>query len=106
MARPESQFLKSYASGAKQRIVLIMLMDAKGLNVADSRPTTDYFQGDEEKWTKTVKAGAGAVHWGELERDAPSNRLMHVVSRTMVDPKTGDPIGALAIGFDAKALKR
>ena len=88
------------------RIVLIMLMDEKGLNVADSRLTHDYYQGDEDKFQKTFQAGAGAVHWGDLERDDVTNRLMHVVARTVVDPKSGQPVGALAIAFDVKALKR
>lgn len=106
MARPASQMLKDYVDGAQDRIVLIMLMDKAGLNVADSRPTHDYWQGDEEKFTKTVPLGPGAMHWGGLERDDVTGRLMNMVARTVTDPKTGEPIGAIAIGYDRMALDR
>lgn len=106
MTRPASQMLKDYADGAQDRIVLIMVMDARGLNVADSRLTHDYWQGDEEKFTQTFPLGAGAVHWGGAERDDVTGRVMRIVSRTLTDPKTGEPIGAIAIGYDVIALGR
>lgn len=106
MARPGSQMLKDYVDGAQDRIVLIMLMDKTGLNVAASRLTHDYWQGDEEKFTKTFPLGPGAVHWGDAERDDVTGRVMHIVARTVTDPKTGEPIGAIAIGYDRLALGR
>ena len=106
MARPASQMLKSYVDGAQDRIVLIMLMDKAGLNVAASRLTHDYWQGDEEKFTQTTPLGPGAVHWGKAERDDVTGRVMHIVARTVTDPKTGEPIGAIAIGYDRLALGR
>lgn len=106
MMRPASLLLKDYAAEAQDRIVFIMLMDDRGLNVADSRLTTDYFQGDEEKWSKTFLLGPGAVHWGGLEKDYVTGRLQHVVARTVTNPKTGDAIGAVAIAYDQTALKR
>jgi uncharacterized phage infection (PIP) family protein YhgE len=36
--------------------------DNKGLNVGQSDVTSDYWQGDEAKWKKSYKMGAGAVH--------------------------------------------
>lgn len=106
MARPASVMLKDYVERAQDRIVLIMLMDKAGLNVADSRLTHDYWQGDEEKFTQTLPLGAGAVHWGKAERDDVTGRIMHIVARTVIDPKTGEPIGAIAIGYDKLALGR
>jgi hypothetical protein len=106
IARPASQMLRSYMDGAQDRIVLIMLMDKAGLNVAASRLTHDYWQGDEEKFTQTMPLGPGAVHWGKAERDDVTGRVMHIVARTMIDPKTGEPIGAIAVGYDRIALGR
>jgi|GEM_PF-2053112 len=105
-ARPASQMLRDYTEGAQDRIVLIMLMDRSGLNVAGSRLTHDYWQGDEEKFTQTLPLGPGAVHWGRAERDDVTGRVMHVVARTITDPKTGEPIGAIAIGYDKLSLNR
>ena len=106
MSRPASQMLRNYVDGAQDRIVLIMLTDKTGLNVAASRLTHDYWQGDEEKFTKTMPLGAGAIHWGKAERDDVTGRIMHIVARTVTDPKTGEPIGAIAIGYDKVALGR
>lgn len=106
MSRPASQMLRNYLDGAQDRIVLIMLTDRTGLNVAASRLTHDYWQGDEEKFTQTMPLGPGAIHWGEAERDDVTGRVMHIVARTVTDPKTGEPIGAIAIGYDKVALGR
>ena len=38
------------------------MKDNKGLNVGQSDVTSDYWQGDEAKWKKSYKMGAGAVH--------------------------------------------
>jgi len=38
-------------------VVEVILMDERGANVCVSRPTSDYWQGDEPKWQKTFKEG-------------------------------------------------
>ena len=81
----------------------IFVMDAKGLNVGQSGVTSDYWQGDEDKWSQTYSVGAGAVHLGEIEQDESTQAFQSQVSITIVDA-SGKPIGAITAGVDLAAL--
>ncbi len=97
---PLSDFLirKQAASGG--RLIESFVMDDNGLNVGMSAVTSDYWQGDEAKFQKTYGAGAGAIHYGEVEvKDATGHRAQQV-SLTITDPDTGKPIGAITAEFD------
>lgn len=82
----------------------IIVMDAFGLNVAISDRTSDYFQGDEAKWLETFKIGPEAVHVSELEFDESTGKIQTQVSLTVVDPETGEPIGAVTLGINLDKL--
>lgn len=82
----------------------IFAMDAKGLNVAQSTVTSDYWQGDEDKFTASFGAGAEAVHLGEIEQDESTQTFQSQVSITITDPATGAPIGAITAGVDLSTL--
>jgi hypothetical protein len=82
----------------------IFVMDAKGLNVAQSTVTSDYWQGDEAKWQQTFLIGADAIHLGEIEQDESTQAFQSQVSITIVDPATGAPIGAVTAGVDLGML--
>ena len=75
-------------------------MDGKGLNVGQSDVTSDYWQGDEDKWQKTFLAGAGAVHVSEVEFDESSQTYQSQFSMPIVDPATSTVIGAVTVGVD------
>jgi hypothetical protein len=79
-------------------------MDRHGLNVAASAITSDMWQGDEAKFTETYSIGAGAVHFSEVELDESTQRYQAQISVTIVDPSSGEPIGAMTVGVDAEAL--
>lgn len=82
----------------------IFVMDAKGLNVAQSTVTSDYWQGDEDKFTASYGAGAAAVHLGEIEQDESTQAFQSQVSITVVDAATGEPIGAVTAGIDLSMI--
>jgi hypothetical protein len=82
----------------------IFAMDDKGLNVALSDVTSDYWQGDEAKWQQTYLVGAGAVHIGEVELDESSQTYQAQVSITIADPDTNAPIGAITFGINVESL--
>ncbi|TWI86141.1 hypothetical protein JM93_02849 [Roseibium hamelinense] len=73
----------------------IFVMDAKGLNVGQSDVTSDYWQGDEAKWQDTFGKGPGSVHISDLEQDESTQLLQSQVSVPVVDPDSGDVIGAV-----------
>ncbi|MBN9886612.1 hypothetical protein [Salipiger abyssi] len=97
-------FLRDHVGAAQGAITEIFVMDAQGLNVAASAITSDYWQGDEAKFTETYGQGAGAVHYGEVEFDESSQSYQAQISLTLSDPETGAPIGAMTVGVNADLL--
>lgn len=97
-------FLREQVEAAGGRITEVFIMDAHGLNVAASAITSDYWQGDEPKHSETYGRGADAVHLGEIEFDESTETYQGQISLTIVDPSTGQPIGAMTVGVDAEAL--
>lgn len=82
----------------------MFLTDDKGLNVAQSGITSDYWQGDEAKWQKTFLVGPDAVDISNIDQDESTQVFQSQVSVTVVDPDTGAPIGALTVGVDVSQL--
>lgn len=99
-----SAFLRSRVGNSGGRITEIFAMDARGLNVASSGVTSDYWQGDEAKFTETYPAGPTGVHFGEIEFDESSQSYQGQISLTITDPATGEAIGAMTVGVNAEAL--
>ncbi|MGB5560610.1 MAG: hypothetical protein WBN04_21670 [Paracoccaceae bacterium] len=104
LSNPAAEFLRARVADAGGRITEAFVMDSRGLNVATSNVTSDYWQGDEAKFTETYPKGSGAVHIGEVELDESSQTYQGQVSVVIVDPATGAPIGAMTIGLNAAAL--
>lgn len=81
----------------------IIIMDNKGLNVGQSAKTSDFWQGDEEKFTESYSKGANTIHLSDVEFDESSQTYQVQLSVTISD---GDvPIGAATIGIDAEAAE-
>ncbi len=99
-----SEYLRQQVANAGGTITEVFIMDAHGLNVAASNITSDYWQGDEDKFQKTYGVGPGASHLGEIEFDESTQSYQGQISITIVDPATGQPIGAMTVGIDAEAL--
>ena len=79
-------------------------MDAVGLNVAASAVTSDYWQGDEDKFLKTYPMGPGAVHFSDVEFDESTQTYQAQISIALTDPATGSVVGAMTVGVVADAL--
>ena len=70
-----AEFLRQQVDAAGGRITEVFIMDAQGLNVAASAVTSDYWQGDEAKFSETYGRGADAVHLGDIEFDESDRNL-------------------------------
>jgi hypothetical protein len=101
---PAADFLRGQVDAAAGRITEVILMDGVGLNVAVTSVTSDMWQGDEAKFTQTYGAGAGSVHYGEIEFDESTGRYQGQISFTVVDPATGEMVGAMTVGVDAELI--
>ncbi len=99
-----SAFLGEQVAASDGRITEIFVMDAVGLNVAASDVTSDYWQGDEAKYTETFNAGSGAVFVDAVEFDESTQSYQGQISISLTDPATGNVVGAMTIGLNAEAF--
>lgn len=104
LSNAASDFLRGQVEASGGRITEVILMDARGLNVAVSEITSDMWQGDEAKHSETYGVGPNAVHFSEIEQDESTGMYQGQISFAITDPATGELIGAITIGVDAEAL--
>jgi hypothetical protein len=97
-----SAYLREVKEAGEGLYTEIFVMDAKGLNVGQSDITSDYWQGDEAKWQQTYAAGANAIHISGIEHDESSQAFQSQVSLPVLDPNSGEPIGAITVGIDVE----
>lgn len=103
LANAVSAFLKGKQEASGGTITEAFVTDAKGLNVGQSDVTSDYWQGDEDKFTKSFGAGPGALFVDAAEKDESTQMLQSQASMTIVD-EAGKPIGAITIGVNLDQL--
>ncbi len=82
----------------------LFLMDNQGANVAMTNKTSDYWQGDEEKFTESFAHGKGAVYIGDVTFDKSAQAYLVQVSVPVMD--AGHAIGALTVGINLDELDK
>ena len=102
LGRPASKELAGYKNDGAGLFTEIFVMDNKGLNVAQSDATSDYWQGDEAKWKKTFLVGPDAVFIDEVEFDESTQTYQAQVSVSIADPDSGETIGAITVGVNVE----
>lgn len=102
MANPSSEQLKKVRL-ENPFIVEAFAMDNKGANVGMTNKTSDYWQGDEDKFTKSYNNGVGATHFGKLSFDESTQSYLVQVSVPVMDG--GKAIGAVTFGVDPGKIK-
>jgi len=79
------------------------LTDDQGANVAAYPATSDYWQGDEEKWIASWNDGKGKVYIGPLELDESTQTVAAQISAPVLD--RGETIGVLVVGVTISYLE-
>lgn len=102
MENSASLVLRDRMGGTAGQVTEVILMDNHGMNVALSDVTSDYWQGDEDKFLETYAKGPQGMHLSEVELDESTQTYQAQVSFTIVDPATGQPIGAATVGLNAE----
>jgi len=80
----------------------VFVTDIKGANVAAYPPTSDYWQGDEEKFTLSYNDGKGKVFIGPLEYDDSTRKTQVQISAPVLS--AGETIGVLVLGVSVDYL--
>jgi hypothetical protein len=97
LARMQGRSLGLYAE--------IFIMDQNGLNVGQSSVTSDFWQGDEDKFQKTYDVADDALFIDEPEWDDEAKIWRNQVSFTLTD-ETKAKIGAVTVEINLTELQR
>lgn len=79
------------------------VMDNQGANVGQNNPTSDFWQGDEDKWQKSFAGGKGGIDIGKAKFDKSANTTLQQVSLPVLDAD-GTAIGAVTFGIAVDSL--
>ncbi len=104
VTNPVSDMLRQQVEQSAGLITEVFVMDAIGLNVAASGITSDYWQGDEDKFNETYPKGADAIHISDVDFDESAQLYQIQASFTLTDPADGTVIGAVTMGLNAEQL--
>jgi len=106
LAHPLSVSLKEQQNASAGLITEIMVTDSLGLNVAISEVTTDYWQGDELKFSDAFFNKNSRTVIGPLDYDQSAQSYQVHISSQIRNPENGEVIGVLILGLDIQqALK-
>lgn len=94
LSNPLSAYLTRVQANSNGLFTEIFVMDDKGLNVGQSSISSDYWQGDEDKWHKTFLAGADAIFIDVPEFDPGLKVNVVQINMSVDDSVTKKPIGA------------
>ena len=81
----------------------IFLTDNQGANICAWPLTSDYWQGDEAKWSQAFNHGKGDIYIGNLEFDTSSNTNAIQISVPVMEK--GKAIGVLVAGIKLTYLQ-
>ena len=104
LANDLSNYLKNVSDQAGGLYTEIIVMDGKGLNAGQSAVTSDYWQGDEDKWSKTSQLDPMRCSSTKSRRMNGRRCFESQVSFTIIDPATNQVIGAITFGVNLDQL--
>ena len=99
---PAGEFLKQQVQRSAS-FNEAFLTDDQGANVAAYPATSDYWQGDEDKWIESFNGGNGRIFIGDLELDESTNTVAAQISAPVLD--RGETIGVLVVGVTINYLQ-
>lgn len=98
-----SHYLKTRQDASQGAIVEFFVTDSHGLNVGQSTITTDYWQGDEEKYLRTFANGSREIFIDRAERNESTQMLETQASFVVMDDEDR-PIGVAIVTIAIDAL--
>ena len=109
-----TEFMKSLTTNAaaqalakigksKPYLVEFILTDNQGANVAITGMTSDYWQGDEPKFTNAFADGKGEIYIARPQKDKSTGEVISQVSVPVMSD--GKAIGTLTVGVRPVMLK-
>lgn len=102
-----SDFLGELRLKSNSLLTEVLVTDNRGFNVAVSNMTSDYWQGDEDKYIKTIGLSGAQYFFDDIEYDASSKHFQVQISFPVPDVRSTKNIGVVTFGVDIdKALSQ
>lgn len=99
-----SAHLREIKKQSQDMITEIIVTDARGLNAAISDMTSDYWQGDEEKFTEVFSKPANTMHFGDINYDESTKRFQLHLSVPLYTEEKFEPLGVMVFGVDVEKV--
>jgi ABC-type amino acid transport substrate-binding protein len=96
--------LREIKKQSQDMITEIIVTDARGLNVAISDMTSDYWQGDEDKFIEAFSKPANTMHFGEISYDESTKRFQLHLSVPLYTEEKFEPLGVMVFGVDVEKV--
>jgi hypothetical protein len=105
LASSLSSYLRERTAQGDGLVREVFVMDARGLLVGTNRITSDYWQGDEDKWRRVMRDGADA-HVEPVAKDESTQTYLMHVSFPVFAPGTTRRIGVICVGVNVERLRK
>lgn len=96
--------LREIKKQSQDVITEIIVTDERGLNFAISDMTSDYWQGDEEKFTEVFGQPANTIHFGPINYDESTKRFQLQLSVPLYAEENAEPQGVMVFGVDVEKV--
>jgi hypothetical protein len=104
LSSPLSSYLTKIQARSIGLYTEIFVMDSKGLNAGQSAITSDFWQGDEDKWQKTFQVGPDAIFIDEIEINQKTGTENAQVNLSIA--QDGKVVGAITVEINLTELRR
>jgi hypothetical protein len=99
-----SAHLREIKKQSQDVVTEIIVTDTRGLNVAISDMTSDYWQGDEEKFIEVFSQPANTMHFGDINYDESTKRFQLQLSVPLYTEEKFEPLGVMVFGVDVEKV--
>lgn len=100
--QPLSAQLREIKKQADGLLTEIIVADRRGLNLAISDITSDYWQGDESKFTAAFAQPSNSLLFGEVAYDESSKHFQVQLSLPLNAEADNEPLGVMILGVDVE----
>ena len=104
LSSPLSSYLTKIQARSRGLYTEIFVMDARGLNAGQSAITSDFWQGDEDKWLKTFQVGPDALFIDAIEVNEDTGTENAQVNLSIA--QDGKVVGAITVEINVTELRR
>jgi hypothetical protein len=104
LSSPLSSYLTKIQARSRGLYTEIFVMDARGLNAGQSAVTSDFWQGDEDKWLKTFQVGPDALFIDAIEVNEETGTENAQVNLSIA--QDGKVVGAITVEINVTELRR